>query len=242
MFLKFGRFVFIPFSRNRRLARKLSPILGFFPGRIKLYELAFIHKSASIVMQNGDVINNERLEYLGDAILDAIVADYLFKTFPDKNEGFLTKMRSKMVKRKHLNLLAYRIGLNQLVVSHTNPVNVSKHLYGNAFEALIGAIYLDKGFQRTCRFVERIIDRFVDIEKLKLSESDYKSKLIEWAQKNKVEVVFDSHEELTGAHKTPQFISYIKMLNKELGKGVGHSKKDAEQKAAKNALENILNH
>lgn len=240
MFYKIGRIVFIPFSRNRKLVRKLSPILGFIPTRIKLYEMAFIHKSASIVMQNGDVINNERLEYLGDAILDAVVADYLFKNFPDKNEGFLTKMRSKMVKRKHLNLLAYRIGLNQLVVSHTNPVNISRHLYGNAFEALIGAIYLDKGFKKSCQFVERIIERFVDIEKLKLSESDYKSKLIEWAQKNKVEVIFDSHEELTGTNKVPQFVSYIKMLNEELGRGVGNSKKDAEQKAAKSALENIL--
>ncbi len=235
-----GRFVFIPFSRNRKLLKKLSPIIGFVPTRIKLYEMAFIHKSASIVLQNGEVINNERLEYLGDAILDAVVADYLFKNFPDKDEGFLTKMRSKMVKRKHLNLLAYRIGLNHLVVTHTNPVNVSKHLYGNAFEALVGAIYLDKGFKKACQFVDRIISRYVDIEKLKQSDSDYKSKLIEWAQKKKVEIIFDSHEEVLGTGKVPQFVSYIKMMNEELGRGVGHSKKEAEQKAAKSALENIL--
>jgi ribonuclease-3 len=202
--------------------------------------MAFIHKSASVVLQNGEVVNNERLEYLGDAILDAVVADFLFKNFPDKDEGFLTKMRSKMVKRKHLNLLAYRIGLNQLVVTHTNPVNVSKHLYGNAFEALVGAIYLDKGFKKACQFVERIINRYVDIEKLKQSDSDYKSKLIEWAQKKKVEIIFDSHEEILGTGKIPQFVSYIKMMNEELGRGVGHSKKEAEQKAAKSALENIL--
>lgn len=235
-----GRFVFIPFSRNRKLLKKLIPITGFVPTRIKLYEMAFIHKSASVVLQNGEVVNNERLEYLGDAILDAVVADYLFKNFPDKDEGFLTKMRSKMVKRKHLNLLAYRIGIKQLVVTHTNPVNVSKHLYGNAFEALIGAIYLDKGFKKACQFVERIINRYVDIEKLKQSDSDYKSKLIEWAQKKKVEIIFDSHEEVLGAGKIPQFVSYIKMMNEELGRGVGHSKKEAEQKAAKSALENIL--
>jgi ribonuclease-3 len=203
--------------------------------------MAFIHKSASIVMPNGEVINNERLEYLGDAILDTVVADYLFKNFPDKDEGFLTKMRSKMVKRKHLNLLAYRIGLSRLVVSHTNPSNVSKHLYGNAFEALVGAIYLDKGFKKSCQFVDRIISRYVDIEKLKQSDSDYKSKLIEWAQKKKVEIIFDSHEEIHGTTKIPQFVSYIKMTNEELGRGIGHSKKEAEQKAAKNALENILN-
>lgn len=240
MFYTIGRFVFIPFSRNRKLVRKLSPIIGFVPTRIRLYEMAFIHKSASIVMPNGDVINNERLEYLGDAILDAVVADFLFKNFPDKDEGFLTKMRSKMVKRKHLNLLAYRIGLNQLIVSHTSPVNVTKHLYGNAFEALVGAIYLDKGFRKACLFVERIINRYVDIEKLKHSDSDYKSKLIEWAQKKKVEVIFDSHEEINDINNSPQFVSYIKMMNEELGRGIGHSKKEAEQKAAKSALENIL--
>jgi len=241
VFKAIGKIVFIPFSRNRKFLRKLIPILGFIPGRIRLYEMAFIHKSASIVMPNGDVINNERLEYLGDAILDAVVAEYLFKNFSDKDEGFLTKMRSKMVKRKNLNLLAYRIGLGQLVISHTHPDNVSKHLYGNAFEALIGAIYLDRGFNKVCLFVERIINKYVDIERLKQSDSDYKSKLIEWAQKNKIEIIFDSHEELLGNNKLPQFVSYIRMMNEELGRGVGHSKKDAEQKAAKIALENILN-
>ena len=241
MFHKIGRFVFIPLSRNRKFLQRLIPIIGFIPARLKLYEMAFIHKSASVVLPNGDVVNNERLEYLGDAILDAVVADYLFKNFSDKDEGFLTKMRSKMVKRKHLNLLAYRIGLKELVISHTNPVNVSKHLYGNAFEALIGAIYLDKGFKKVCLFVDRIIDKYVDIEKLKQSDSDYKSKLIEWAQKNKVEIVFDSHEEILGNNNIPQFVSYIRMMNDELGRGVGHSKKDAEQKAAKIALENIYN-
>lgn len=240
MFKTIGRVVIIPFVRNRAFIRKLIPIIGFVPGRVKLYEMAFIHKSASVVLPSGEVINNERLEYLGDAILDAVVADYLFRTFPDKDEGFLTKMRSKMVKRKHLNLLAYRIGLSKLVVSHTNPRNESKHLYGNAFEALTGAIYLDKGFKKACHFVERIINKYVDIEKLKLSDSDYKSRLIEWAQKNKVEVVFDSHEEFPGGTKIPQFVSNIRMMNQDLGKGMGNSKKDAEQKAAKIALENIL--
>ena len=240
MFRTIGRVVVIPFVRNRKFLRNLIPILGFIPGRARLYEMAFIHKSASIVMPNGEVINNERLEYLGDAILDAVVADYLFRKFPDKDEGFLTKMRSKMVKRKHLNLLAYRIGVGKLVVSHTNLQNTSKHLYGNAFEALTGAIYLDKGFKKACQFVERIINKYVDIEKLKLSDSDYKSRLIEWAQKNKVEVIFDSHEEFHAGSKIPQFISYIRMMNQELGRGVGNSKKDAEQKAAKLALENIL--
>lgn len=240
MLTSIGKLVFIPFSRNRKLVRRLSPVLGFVPTRIRLYEMAFIHKSASIVMPDGEVVNNERLEFLGDAILDSIVADYLFHRFPDKDEGFLTKMRSKMVKRKNLNLLAYRMGLNRMIVSHTNPANISKHLYGNAFEALIGAIYIDKGYRKTYQFIERIINRYVDIEKLRHSESDYKSKLIEWAQKNKVEVIFDTHEEINSLNNFPHFVSYIRVMNEELGRGVGNSKKESEQKAARIALENIL--
>lgn len=240
MLRSIGKLVFIPFSRNRKLVRKLTPILGFVPTRIRLYEMAFIHRSASIVLPDGEVINNERLEFLGDAILDTIVAEYLFHRFPNKDEGFLTKMRSKMVKRKHLNLLAYRMGLNQLIVSHTNPVNLSKHLYGNAFEALVGAIFLDKGYKKTFTFITRIINRYVDIEKLRQSESDYKSKLIEWAQKNKIEVIFDTHEELNSLNHIPHFVSFIKVMNEELGRGVGNSKKESEQKASKMALENIL--
>lgn len=235
-----GKFVFVPYIQKRKFLRKLIPVLGFLPGHIRIYEMAFIHKSASVVMPNGDLINNERLEYLGDAILDAVVADYLFKNFPDKDEGFLTKMRSKMVKRKHLNLLAYRLGIGNLIVSHMNPQNTTRHLYGNAFEALIGAIYLDKGFKKSCVFVERIIQKHVDMNKLRASESDYKSRIIEWAQKNKVELIFDSHEELVVQNRLPQFVATIWMMNNELGRGLGHSKKDAEQKAARHALENIL--
>jgi ribonuclease-3 len=234
----FGK-ILSPFSRNKKLSNKLSPLLGFLPNRIRLYEMAFIHKSASVVLPNGEVVNNERLEYLGDAILDAIVADFLFKEFPDKDEGFLTKMRAKMVKRKHLNLLAYRMGIDQLIVSQTNPANISKYLYGNAFEALVGAIYLDKGYKRTAKFIERTINRYVDLEKLKNTDSDYKSKLIEWAQKNKKELVFDSREEISQAHSLPVFVTHIYLMDEDLGKGSGHSKKEAEQKAAKAALEKI---
>ncbi len=241
MFESFGRIFIIPFSRNKELVNKLTPILGFAPVRIRLYEMAFIHKSASLVMPDGELINNERLEYLGDAILAAIVADYLFRRFPDKDEGFLTKMRSKMVKRKHLNLLAYRMGINKLIVTHTNPVNVSRHLYGNAFEALIGAIYLDKGYKQASRFIERIIVRYVDLEKLRNSETDYKSKLIEWAQKNKREVIFESTEESAQPGHLPQFVTHIRITREEFGRGMGNSKKEAEQKAARVALDKIEN-
>jgi len=234
-----GRIFFIPFIRNKSLANSLASILGFVPTRIGIYEIAFIHKSASHVMPDGEIINNERLEYLGDAILDAIVADFLFHQFPGEDEGFLTKMRSKMVKRKHLNLLAYRMGINKLMVSHTNPSNVSKHMYGNAFEALVGAVFIDKGYKHTYRFIDRIIHRYVDLEKLRMSDSDYKSKIIEWAQKNRQEVVFANREELSVSGHIPQFVSTVLNNGKELGHGSGLSKKEAEQKASRMALETL---
>jgi ribonuclease-3 len=207
---------------------------------MKLYEMAFIHKSASLILPDGTTVNNERLEYLGDAILDAIVADYLFRNYPGKDEGFLTKMRSKMVKRKHLNLLALRLGIDKMMVAQTNPVNVSKHLYGNAFEALIGAIYLDKGYYKTSKFIEQIIKRYVNVERLLKTDSDYKSQLIEWAQKYKLEIIFESREEIKANSHLPVFITVVKISGDTIGRGIGNSKKDSEQKAARMGLEHQL--
>lgn len=209
------------------------------PTHMKLYELAFIHKSASLVLPDGRTVNNERLEYLGDAILDAIVADYLFQHYPDQDEGFLTKMRSKMVKRKHLNLLAIRLGIDKLMVSQTNPANISRHLYGNAFEALVGAVYLDKGYPRTSQFISQIIKRYVNLERLLKTDSDYKSQLIEWAQKYKKEIVFESREEIKAHSHLPLFITLVKIANEVIGRGIGNSKKDSEQKAARMGLEHL---
>lgn len=229
-----------PFYRNKKLASSLVRILGFMPTHMKLYEMAFIHKSASLILPDGTTINNERLEYLGDAILDAIVADYLFRNYPGEDEGFLTKMRSKMVKRKHLNLLAMRLGIDKMMVAQTNPVNVSKHLYGNAFEALVGAIYLDKGYSKTSKFIEQIIKRYVNLERLLRTDTDYKSQLIEWAQKYKQEIIFESREEIKTNSHLPLFITLVKIAGEIVGRGLGNSKKDSEQKAAKMGLENLL--
>jgi ribonuclease-3 len=233
-------YLVFPFYRNKKLVSSLVNILGFMPSDMKLYEMAFIHKSASLVLPDGTVINNERLEYLGDAILDAIVADYLFRNYPGKDEGFLTKMRSKMVKRKHLNLLALRLGIDKLMVAQTNPVNVSKHLYGNAFEALVGAIYLDKGYVRTNLFIGYIIKRYVNLERLLQTDTDYKSQLIEWAQKHKQEIVFESREEIKTNSHLPLFITHVRVASEIVGRGIGNSKKDSEQKAAKMGLEKLL--
>ena len=215
-------------------------ILGFLPGKIGLYEIAFIHRSASTTLKNGKVINNERLEYLGDAILDAVIADYLYKRFPDKNEGFLTQLRAKLVKRKMLNKLADNLGIAPLLVSRTNSDQPKINLLGNALEALIGAIYLDKGYVRTKRYViKKVLNKYVDLDKLSVKESDFKSRIIEWAQKNKQEISFVSNEDPNEGSKMIHYTAKLILEEKEMGTGSGHSKKEAEQKAAEQALSNI---
>ena len=215
-------------------------ILGFLPRKLFLYEIAFIHKSASSTLKNGQVINNERLEYLGDAIIDAVIADYLYTRFPDKNEGFLTQLRAKLVKRKMLNKLADNVGIAPLLVSRTNADQSKVNLLGNAFEALIGAIYLDKGYVRTKRYViKKVLNKYVDLEKLSRKESDFKSRIIEWAQKNKHEISFVSREDSSEGSNTIQYTAKLILEEKEMGTGNGYSKKEAEQKAAEQALNNI---
>ena len=215
-------------------------ILGFLPRKLFLYEIAFIHKSASSTLKNGQVINNERLEYLGDAILDAVIADYLYTRFPDKNEGFLTQLRAKLVKRKMLNKLADNLGIAPLLVSRTNADQSKINLLGNAFEALIGAIYLDKGYVRTKRYViKKVLNKYVDLEKLSRKESDFKSRIIEWAQKNKQEISFVSIEDPNEGSNVIHYTSRLILEEKKIGSGSGHSKKEAEQKAAEQALSNI---
>jgi len=212
-------------------------LLGFTPNKFDLYELALVHKSASIPSKDGMPMNNERLEYLGDAILGSITADILYKYFPNKSEGFLTQIRSKIVSRESLNKLALAIGLDKQVMSNVN-LNNNKHIYGDAFEALIGAIYLDQGYSVTKTFIEdKIFRNYINIEEVVTVETNFKSKLIEWAQKNKKDVVFDTREDgLDKVMKLPVFISEVEVEKNMLGKGIGASKKEAQQKAAKEAL------
>jgi ribonuclease-3 len=220
------------FIKNRRFYADLINIIGIYPGNPELYKLAFIHKSSPIKLSDGSVVNNERLEYLGDAILDAVVADYLYNIYAQKNEGFLSQMRSKIVKRKNLNLLALKIGLDRFINTHTTKNNCGKHFYGDVLEALIGVIYLDKGYKVTKRFIiKKIITNHINLNELETTESDFKSRIIEWAQKNYKEIRFESKEEYS-ENKTPLFISRIIVLNDLVSEGTGNSKKEAEQNAA----------
>jgi ribonuclease-3 len=228
------------FRSDRVFLFHLIRLLGFVPRRVSLYRAAFTHRSASLLLGNGTRINNERLEYLGDAILGSIVAEFLFRTFDGYDEGFLTKLRARIVKRKHLNATAIKMGIPMLVTSHPYPVNTSKHLYGNALEALFGAIYLDRGYARARQFFrKRMVKRHIDLVHLASKDSDYKSQLIEWAQKNKQEIRFFSTEESFDKSNVPMFVSVVTHNEREIGTGHGGSKKEAEQRAAREALKNI---
>lgn len=219
----------------------LVRLLGFLPRNLSLYRLAFIPKSALQKNSSGNYLNNERLEYLGDAVLDAIVANYLFNHFPEGDEGFMTKLRARIVKRKNLDYLATEIQIPKFINTRDLPGSKSKHIYGNALEALIGAIYLDLGYGAAKKFFEKkIMRRHIDLDQLAQRDPDYKSQIIEWTQKNRVEITFESKEEHISGSKSPSFVSKILLDEEEKGLGRGDSKKEAEQQAARVALKSIL--
>ena len=216
---------------------RLIRILGFLPFRIGLYELAFIHKSASLTDSKGNPINYERLEYLGDAVLGVIIAEFLYRRFPDRNEGFLTKMRSKIVNGDHLSLMTQQLGLGALLDNKLQNEQASRHIHGDAFEALIGAIYLDRGYRRARRFVlRRVIKKHVDLGDLEKNETNFKSQLIEWAQKNRKEITFYTDIE---PYDPTRFISFVSIGDTLFGSGTGVSKKEAEQNAALETLQEL---
>ncbi len=227
-------------STDKSFWDELRQITGLFPGNEELYKLAFIHKSASLRLPDGLVINNERLEFLGDAILDAVVAEYLYTRFPDKKEGFLTQTRSKIVNGDYLGQLASQLGLDKFIISHAHNYYSNKHILGDAFEALIGAIYLDHGYKAVKKFVfKQLLKKHIDLGKLLNTETNYKSRLIEWAQKDKKEITFNT-ELIENGGIQPEFISFIKVDDVVIAKGHGLSKKEAEQNAAKQTLKKLL--
>ena len=214
-------------------------ILNFFPENIRVYEEALRHKSCRET-ESGEYINNERLEFLGDAVLDAVVADIVFKKFKTKNEGFLTNTRSKIVQRETLNHIAIELGLDKIIVSSTRFNAQKSHILGNALEALIGAIYLDKGYRVTYKFIEtQIIERYLNIEKLAKKEINFKSKLLEWCQKYRVELEFELIESFKDEDYNPIFQTQVKLNGLLAGVGIGNSKKAAHQGAAEMALKKL---
>ena len=206
--------------------------MGFYPRNISLYKLAFQHRSVALEIKSGVKASNERLEFLGDAIISSVVAHYLFKTFPYKDEGFLTKMRSKIVSRVQLNLIASKLGLSTLVESSIGS-SKNNSINGDAFEALVGAIYLDKGYDFASDFIlNRIIKNHVDIDDIENKEIDFKSKLVEWSQKEKKPIRFMVEEVGEGQEK--QYLVRLIIKDEVKGQGQHFSKKCAEQIAAEN--------
>lgn len=225
---------------KREFGSRLRKILGFKPGNLRLYEIAFIHRSASYTLPNGKKVNNERLEYLGDAILDAILSDFLFEKFPDATEGFLTKIRSRIVNRDILNHLAVSMGIDRLLVSNVSSMHSTKNLFGDAFEALIGSVFMDKGFKKTKKlFLKKVLNKYLDLNQIVSTDNDFKSLIFEWAQKNKVNLIFTYSEEYDSDLKKPMFTTILSINREEFGKGQGASKKEAEQEASTMAWSRI---
>ncbi|MDO4758229.1 MAG: ribonuclease III [Rikenellaceae bacterium] len=208
-------------------------MFGFLPGNIELYKLALIHKSASIQLEDGRSINNERLEYLGDAVIEAVTSDYLFIEYPDRDEGFLTQLRSKIVSRQSLNHLAEELGLDRHLISNHVQGAAQKHIFGDAFEAMMGAIYLDQGYDFVNRLlINDIYANHLNVDLLSDSETDFKSRLIEWCQKNRYKISFQTDRDKEYKPNHPVFYTKVLINGMEMGHGAGDSKKEAEQHAA----------
>lgn len=221
---------------DREYYRAFRRIFGVTPDNVELYKLALVHRSASVKVAGGGSINNERLEFLGDAVLESIVSDYLFIEFPDQPEGFLTKTRAKIVSRQSLNALAQELGLDRMVIYNATGNFAHKHLFGDCLEALIGALYLDKGYNTVNRIViNDLLSRHINIEDLSNSENDHKSRLIEWCQKSKRTIKFATEADGEQNTSHPSFVSRVLIDDMKIGVGRGSTKKEAEQNAAQHA-------
>lgn len=224
-------------EEDKELRKRLEMILGFRPKNMSLYHLALTHSSARLVVKDGVPLSNERLEFLGDAVLGAVAAKYLFKRFPFESEGFLTETRSKIVSRKNLGGLAKKIGLRDLVKKEGSLDKGTSSLGGDALEALVGAAFLDRGFELTDKFVvTHLIDNFINLEQLLVEDANFKSKIIEHCQKNKLPFSFEmKHEHRRKGDSA--FESHLLINGKPSGSGKGRTKKEAEQMASKAACE-----
>lgn len=222
-------------SKSGNFYIAMQKILGFNPKHISYYEKAFTHRSLNQKDKLGNAVNFERLEFLGDAMLSAVIAGYLFKTVPGGNEGYLTKMRSKIVSRKHLNELGKDLNLIEFVQTNIPKEQFGVNIHGNLFEALIGAIYGDRGYKYCKRFIyERVINPYVDIEQLEGKVISYKSLLIEWCQKKKKTFNFEIYED-TGNDEIKHFAVKLRIEERVVAKARATSKKKAEEKASKRA-------
>ena len=229
------------FSSDKKLFLSLKNILGFYPKNIRLYKQCLRHRSASVTLKDGADNSNERLEFLGDAVLGAAVAHYLFRKFPFKDEGFLTKIRSRIVSRANLNSLSRKLGLFDMMEVKRENEQIYKSAGGDALEAFIGAVYLDRGYTAAQAFViDKLIKLHLDLEEILNTDKDYKSKLMEWSQKEKRVIRYEVAAERGGGISKYYVIDlYVDEVKQTTGNG--NSKKAAEQHAAEKYLSEISN-
>lgn len=231
----------LPFRKDKELYSSLYSIIGFYPRNIEYYKLALMHRSAGgRDGRRGRRTNNERLEFLGDAVLDAVVGDIVFRHFIGKREGFLTNTRSKIVQRETLNKLSHEMGIDKLVQHKGGDASHNSYMGGNAFEALVGAIYLDRGYGACMKFMEkRILGHLINIDKVAYKEVNFKSKLLEWCQKNRVQMDFRMLDEKKDDSSSPFFRHQVVMEGVEGCEGSGYSKRESQQMAARLTLQRL---
>ena len=230
------------FVKDKELYVFIHNITGYYPRDIKLYELAMIHRSKPIKLDNGTWANNERLEFLGDAVLDTVVADFLYDTYPGKHEGFLTSTRAKIVQRESLNRIGNSLHLDSHVHALTHTSSHNSYICGNALEALVGAIYLDQGYKRCRKFIiNRLVNKHFDLNDLVKTEQNFKSRLIEWTQKHRVTIEFELVDSYSDSDKNPVFRTAVILGGLYASDAVGYSKKESHQSASRKALDRLKN-
>jgi len=224
------------FCKEKEFYLALYRILGFMPRDLDYYKTALSHASAGYRARSGKTLNNERMEFLGDAVMEMIVSEIVYRHYPNKREGFLTSTRSKLVKRTTLNRLADEMGVAKLIRADHWPQSHPGNIGGNAFEALVGAIYLDRGYRKACKFVEKkILGEFINLEEAAHHEENFKSHILEWTQKHHLDIDFQTE----GSQNN--FATTLLIERVEVGNGRGRSKKESHQDAARQALSRLKN-
>ena len=228
------------FVKDKELYVFIHRITGYYPNDISLYQLAMVHRSKPVKLEDGHWANNERLEYLGDAVLDTVVADFLYNTYPGRHEGFLTSTRAKIVQRESLNRIGNILHLDRHVHALTHSSSHNSYICGNALEALVGAVYLDQGYKRCRKFIiDRLVKKHFDLNDLVRTEQNFKSRLIEWTQKYRVTIEFELIDSYPDANKNPVFRTAILLGGIYASAAEGYSKKESHQAASKMALDRL---
>jgi len=228
------------FIKDKELYVFIHRITGYYPNDIKLYQLAMVHRSKPVQTADGRWVNNERLEFLGDAVLDTVIADYLYRAYPDKHEGFLTSTRAKIVQRESLNRIGNTMHIDSHVRAMTHSSSHNSYISGNALEALVGAVYLDQGYKRCSKFItQRIVNANFDLNDLVKTDQNYKSRLIEWTQKYRVTIEFELVDTYNDKDNNPVFRTAVILGGMFASDDTGYSKKESHQGASRKALERL---